>query len=203
MFAFLTNPSGSYPDQQSLQPTRPFLSGSITHSDGQRSRSPYPINYCLRNLSRLCKFFFGVPCLACVPSEPCFILGLDFGSRSSRNVPHLSSTPHKVSTKTAKTPFRRTIRTPSRRDDSRGYIRERQSITLRNPLWNDLDFVPGRVKPRSTFSSYPTMSPLRISQLGYRKDFHFTETKPISPEPSLIPEKIAQLQTFDLTLPCS
>ena len=30
---------------------------------------------------------------------------------------------------------------------------------LRKPLWNDLDFVPCRVKPRSTCSSYPTRSP--------------------------------------------
>ena len=33
------------------------------------------------------------------------------------------------------------------------------TFSLRNPLWNDLDFVPGRVKPRPTFFSYPIRSP--------------------------------------------
>ena len=44
---------------------------------------------------------------------------------------------------------------------------------LRNPLWKYLDFVPGRVKPRPTFSSYSTRSPPppRISRLSYRKTF--------------------------------
>ena len=72
---------------------------------------------------------------------------------------YLSSTPQKVSAKSAETPSWGTIRTPSRRADSRGHIREPQSSSLRNPLWKDLDSVPGHVQPRSTCSSYPTMSP--------------------------------------------
>ena len=91
--------------------------------------------------------------------------------------------------------------TLSRRGESRGHAREPQFISLRNPLWNDSYFVPGRAKPHSYCSSYPTMSPPQISQLGYRKDFQFTQTKPISPNPFLIPQKLAQLQTFHLTLP--
>ena len=66
------------------------------------------------------------------------------------------------------------------------------AFSLRSPLWNDLDFVPGRVKPRSTCSSYPTISPPRISQLRYRKVFQITQTQPIDPELSLIPESISR-----------
>ena len=33
------------------------------------------------------------------------------------------------------------------------------TFSLRNPLWNNLDFVSGRVKPRPTCSSYPIRSP--------------------------------------------
>ena len=40
------------------------------------------------------------------------------------------------------------------------------TFSLRNPLWNDLDFVPGCVKPRPTCSSYPVRSPPRVSRLG-------------------------------------
>ena len=90
--------------------------------------------------------------------------------------PHLSSRPHIVCATSAETPFWRTICTSPRRDDSRGHIREPQSLFLRNPLWNDLDFVPGRVKPHSTCSSYPTMSPPPISKLGYQKDFQITQS---------------------------
>ena len=105
-----------------------------------------------------------------VPSERYSILGLDLvrGPRESharlrhkqlQYAPQLSSTPDKVSSKSAKTLSWRTICTPSRRDDSRGHIRKPQSLSLSNPLWNDLDFVPVRVKPRSTCSRYPTISP--------------------------------------------
>ena len=87
-----------------------FQAASPVHKDcGHRSNSPSSINHCLINLSCFCKLPFSVPCLARVnkPSEPRSILGLDFGSRSSRESCssltyqlqyglHLSSMPHKV-----------------------------------------------------------------------------------------------------------
>ena len=181
MLAFFTSPSGSI--------IRPIITTAHTrfsfrqhHSSECKIKqskklrtafkSPFPINYCLINLSCLCKFPFSVPCLARVnvPSEPCSILGLALvrGPRGSRArlrhiqlqyAPHLSCTPHKVSAKSAEIPSWRTIRISCRRYDSRGQKRAPQSLSLRIPLWNDLDFVPGRVKPRSICSTYPTMPP--------------------------------------------
>ena len=76
------------------------------------------------------------------------------------------------------------------------------TFSLRNPLWNDLDFVPGRVEPRSTCSSYPTRSPLRISRLCYRKVFRITRAKKRHSGAFSYPRKyFVQLQTFHLTLP--
>ena len=76
------------------------------------------------------------------------------------------------------------------------------TFSPRNPLWNDLDFVPGRAKPRSIFSSYPTRSPSRTSRLRYRKVFKITQAKIYQSEAFSYPRKyFAQLRTFHLTLP--
>ena len=152
-----------------------------------------------------------------VPSEPCSILGLDFGSRSSRkscssqtytaatvcspSLLHVAQSLY--SAKSAETPSWRTTRAPSRRDNSRVSNSEPQSLSLRNSLWSDQDFVPRRVKPRSVCSSYPTMSPppnftIRLLPEGspnHTKKTHQSEAFPY-------PRKyFVQLQTFHLTLP--
>ena len=94
--------------------------------------------------------------------------------------------------KIAETPSWRTIRTPSRRDDSRGQNREPQSPSLRNPLWNDPDFVPGSVEPHSICSSYPTMSPPGFHDWVAGRISKLHKQKPISPEPSRVPESISR-----------
>ena len=94
--------------------------------------------------------------------------------------------------KIAEIPSWSSIRTPSRRDDPRGQNREPQSLSLRNPLWNDLDFVPGSVEPQSICSSYPTMSPPGVHNWVTGRISKLHKQEPIGPEPSRIPESISR-----------
>ena len=72
----------------------------------------------------------------------------------------------------------------------------------RKPLWNDLDFVPCRVKPRSTCSSYPNRSPPPNFTIGLPEGFQNYTSKTYLSRAFSYPRKyFAQLQTFQLTLP--
>ena len=99
--------------------------------------------------------------------------------------------PHKVYAKSAETPSRRTIRTPSRRDDSRGHIREPQSL-----------FSKELTLERSRFRSWPRQTALNLLELPNHATlpvFHSGATgrfskihkqKPISPESFLLSPKV-------------
>jgi hypothetical protein len=90
--------------------------------------------------------------------------------------PHLSSTPHKVSALSW-----RIIRTPSRRDDSRGHIREPQYL-----------FPKEHTLERSRFRSGPRQTAPNVLELP-------NQVTP--PSVTFGPRKYCtQLQTFHLTL---
>ena len=109
-----------------------------------------------------------MPCRARVnvPSEPCPILGLDFGSRSLRK--SCSSWTHTATVCSPSLLHAAQSLCALLEDQSEHLLDEmtpavrsanHSTFSLRNPLWNGLDSVPGRVKPLPTCFSYTLKSP--------------------------------------------
>ena len=75
-------------------------------------------------------------------------------------------------------------------------------FSTRNSLWNDLDFILGRVKLRSTCVSYPNMSPPSLNfTIGLPEGFPIYTNKTYQPGAFSYPRNYStQLQTFHLTL---